>query len=83
MRTCIATDLDCAAVCQTTAGVLARFDGTLRADTKSLLEACILACKTCADECARHASHHGHCRVCAEACRQCEDACRNLLTQLA
>lgn len=82
MRNCIATDLDCAAVCATTVGVLARFDGKLRADTRKLLEACIAACKTCGDECASHASHHDHCRICADACRQCEDACRNLLTEL-
>lgn len=83
MRSCIATDLDCAAICETTAGVLARFDGTMRPDVRALLEACIVACKTCADECATHAAHHEHCRVCADACRQCEDACRDLLAELS
>lgn len=83
MRACIATDLDCAAICETAAGVLARFDGTLRQDTRALLAACVAACKTCGEECAKHAKHHEHCKVCAEACRQCEDACRDLLTELS
>jgi hypothetical protein len=34
---------------------------------------------TCAEECERHAEHHDHCRVCAEACRRCEEACSALL----
>ncbi len=83
MRHCIATDLDCAAICETTAGVLSRFDGTLRPEIKALLEACIAACKSCGDECASHAGHHAHCKVCADACRQCEDACRDLLSELS
>jgi hypothetical protein len=83
MRHCIATDLDCAAICETTVGMLARFDGTLRQDQKALLETCIVACRTCGDECASHAAHHDHCKVCADACRQCEDACRDLLAALA
>ena len=47
--------------------------------TKPLLEACVATCKSCGDECERHAQHHEHCRVCAEACRRCEQACRELL----
>jgi hypothetical protein len=30
-------------------------------------------------ECERHAGHHEHCRVCAEACRRCKKACDDLL----
>ena len=30
-------------------------------------------------ECQRHASHHGHCRICADACRKCEVACQQAL----
>ena len=49
-------------------------------------QACVAApwclrggCKSCGDECERHARMHEHCRVCAEACRHCEQACRELL----
>jgi hypothetical protein len=47
--------------------------------TRPQLQACVAACKSCADECERHAEMHEHCRVCAEACRRCEQACNELL----
>jgi Beta-lactamase len=47
--------------------------------TRPLLEACVATCKSCGDECARHAAHYEHCRVCEQACRRCEQACRELL----
>ena len=76
---CILTDLDCADICATTVRVLSRhtaYDANL---TKAQLEACIVACRACGDECEQHASMHEHCRVCAEACRRCESACTKLL----
>jgi hypothetical protein len=50
--------------------------------TKPLLEASVATCKSCGDECERHARMHDHCRVCLEACRSCEQACRDLLAAL-
>jgi hypothetical protein len=47
--------------------------------TRPLLEACVAICKSCGDECGRHAAMHEHCRVCEQACRRCEQACRELL----
>jgi len=79
MVKCIRLCLDCASICTTTAGVTSRqteYDATV---SKSLLEACIASCKSCGDECERHATKHAHCRVCAQACRRCEQACRQLL----
>jgi hypothetical protein len=72
---CIRTCMDCADICDTTARVLTRHTGYDANISRTLLEACVMACKTCGDECERHA----HCRVCAEACRRCEQACRGLL----
>lgn len=80
--TCIRADLDCADICEATARVLSRRTGVDAALTRSLLEACAAACKTCGDECERHASHHAHCRTCAEVCRRCEQACRELIGSL-
>jgi hypothetical protein len=63
--------------------VLARqtaFDPQL---ARTVLETCAQACRLCAQECERHASHHQHCRVCAEACRRCEQACEDLLSSIA
>lgn len=76
---CIRTDLDCADICETTGRVLSRHTGYDANLTRSVLEACAVACKACGDECEGHASMHEHCRVCAQACRRCEQACRDLL----
>jgi hypothetical protein len=76
---CIGTNLDCAEICGTTARVLSRhtsYDATI---TSTLLQACIVACRACDDECSRHASMHEHCRICAESCRACLQACQELL----
>jgi Domain of Unknown Function (DUF326) len=42
----------------------------------------VAACRSCGDECERHAAMHEHCRVCAEACRRCEQACNELLAAM-
>ncbi|HEX3611166.1 MAG TPA: four-helix bundle copper-binding protein [Sporichthyaceae bacterium] len=82
MRACIMSDLDCADICSTTATLLARSGGAQVGVTRAMLNACIAACHVCGEECKRHASHHEHCKHCAEACQNCEDACRDLLSQL-
>jgi hypothetical protein len=82
MVSCIRLCLDCADICTATAGVISRqaqYDANV---TKPLLEACVAICKSCGDECERHAHMHEHCRICAEACRRCERACRDLLDAL-
>jgi hypothetical protein len=79
MVRCIRLCLDCTDVCTATLGVVSRqtdYDPTI---TRPLLEACVATCKSCGDECARHAPHYEHCRVCEQACRRCEQACRELL----
>lgn len=80
--TCVRTNLDCADICDTTGRVLSRHTGYDANLTRSILRACVQACRSCGDECARHADMHEHCRVCAEACRRCEQACRDLLDVL-
>jgi uncharacterized membrane protein len=82
MVTCIRLCLNCADVCTATAAVIGRPAGYDASVTRPLLEACAAICKTCGDECERHAEMHAHCRVCAEACRRCEQACRELLRAL-
>lgn len=78
MVRCIRLCLDCVDVCTATAGVISRpadYDANVAGP---LLEACVAICKSCGEECERHA-HMQHCRICAEACRRCEQACRELL----
>lgn len=76
---CIRANMDCADICAATARVLSRHTGYNASISRSLLEACAMACKSCGDECAKHAEMHEHCRICAEACRSCEQSCRGLL----
>ena len=79
MVRCIRLCLDCTDVCTATLGVLSRqaeYDASV---TRPLLEACTAICRSCGDECERHARMHEHCRICGEACRRCEQACRDLL----
>jgi hypothetical protein len=82
MVKCIKLCLDCSDVCSATAGVLSRLAEYDPGTTRPLLEACAAICKTCGDECQRHAPHHVHCRVCEQACHRCEQACRDLLDVL-
>jgi hypothetical protein len=82
MVTCIRLCWDCADICTATMGVVSRQTAYAAGVTRPLLQACIAICNSCGDECARHASHHRHCRVCEQACRRCEQACRDLLNAL-
>jgi hypothetical protein len=82
MVTCIRLCWDCADVCTATLGVVTRQTAYDASVTTPLLEACVAVCKSCGDECERHANHHEHCRVCEQACRRCEQACRELLNTL-
>ena len=79
MVKCIRLCLDCADICTATAAVASRQTAYDASVTRPLLEACVVSCKTCGDECERHARHHAHCRVCEQACRRCEQACRQFL----
>ena len=78
MVRCIRLCLDCTDVCTATAGVISRTADYDVDVARPLLQACVAICKSCGDECERHA-HMLHCQVCAEACRRCERACRELL----
>ena len=82
LRTCIRTDLDCADICEVTGRVLSRHTGYDANLTRAQLQACVQACKSCGDECERHAEMHEHCRICAEACRRCEQACQEVLVAI-
>lgn len=79
LRKCMRSNEDCADMCDTTARVLSRHTGYDANITRAVLQACATVCHACGDECARHASVHEHCRLCAEACRNCEHACLELL----
>jgi hypothetical protein len=79
---CIRLCIDCADVCSAAANITSRQTAFDSAVVTPLLEACVAYCRTCGDECERHASIHAHCRVCLEACRRCERACSELVAAL-
>ena len=82
MRKCIRTNLDCADICDVTERVLSRhteYDANI---TRAMLQACVQACNSCRDECARH-THMSHCQACAEECQRCADACQAMLTSIS
>jgi len=82
MVRCIRLCLDCADICTATLRVISRQTSYDASVTRAQLEACVASCKSCGDECERHAPHQEHCRTCEQACRRCEQACRELLDAL-
>jgi hypothetical protein len=76
---CVRLCLDCADVCDTVGLMVTRQTEIDLGVVRAALEACVVVCRECGDECERHAPHHDHCRVCEEVCRRCEQACSNLL----
>jgi Domain of Unknown Function (DUF326) len=82
MVRCIWLCLDCTDICAAAAAVTSRLVDYDPGVLRPLLESCVAICRSCGDECERHAPMHAHCRVCAESCRRCEQACRALLAAL-
>ena len=82
MVKCIRLCLDCVDICTAALAIASRQGGFDTNVAKPLLQSCVAACRSCGDECERHARMHAHCRVCGEACRRCEQACVQLLALL-
>jgi hypothetical protein len=80
MQDAIICDLNCVDVVAATRRVLSR--GTDSALLGSQLEACVMACEHSGEQCAKHAGHHEHCRMCLAATRRCAEACRQVLQGL-
>ena len=80
---CVRLNLDCADVCDAVGRVVTRQTEPDLGVLRAAIEACLVICRACGDECERHAAHHEHCRVCAEVCRSCEQACSDLLASMA
>jgi hypothetical protein len=72
MAGCIALDMDCAAICETAAGLMAR--GSDYAEEFCVL--CAQICEACAEECVQH--DMDHCQACARACKLCAEACHEM-----
>ena len=79
MVRCIRLNTHCADLCDTTGRLISRQESPELA--RAILEACVLACRLCAEECERHTDME-HCRICADACRACEQSCQRVLSAL-
>jgi hypothetical protein len=79
---CIRVNLDCADACEATGRVLIRQTASDLGVVRATIEACAVACRTCGNECERHAAHHEHCRLCGETCGRCERACNELVAAI-
>lgn len=77
---CIRINGECSDIATVTGRLLSRRVPSNPMIWERQLESCAVVSRMCAEECEKHASHHDHCRVCAEACRKCEAACRALLS---
>jgi hypothetical protein len=83
MIRCIRLCRDCADVCLATGSILSRQTAFDPPTARASLQACVLECKVCGDECQEHAQHGFiHCKTCMEACRRCEQACKAVLSSL-
>jgi hypothetical protein len=83
LTSCIRENLDCADICDVTGRVLSRHTGDNLTTTQAVLQACVAACRSCGDECARYAERHAHCRVTADECRRCLRICEEMLAAIA
>lgn len=72
MAECIRLDMQCAAICSSTATLLSLHSEK----ANGLCLICADMCEDCAEECEKH--HSDHCTQCAEACRICAEACRKM-----
>ena len=80
MRACIRKCSDASDICTALSRVAARRTAGNVAVIETLLEACITACRSCEEECARH--DNPHCRRCAKMCRECREDCEKALAEM-
>ncbi|MFN2100080.1 four-helix bundle copper-binding protein [Altererythrobacter sp. MF3-039] len=73
MSDCVRKCMDCSDICTAFTRIASRRTGGNVTVIKSLLEACIIACKVCAEECAKH--DNAHCKRCEQMCRECFEDC--------
>lgn len=79
LRRCITLDNVCADICTATAASLGRIASGSYEVLRAQLEACVVACRECGEECRSHAEMHEHCAACAEVCERTERAAKELL----
>ncbi|HWE06371.1 MAG TPA: four-helix bundle copper-binding protein [Rhizomicrobium sp.] len=79
---CVRLNLDCTDMCVATGAIATRHLVSESPMLREILAACELTCRRCEEECLKHASHHAHCRVCAEVCANCRKACEAAIASI-
>lgn len=82
LRVAIRADMDTVDVCTAARTVLTRGSDSNDNVTRAVVDAAISACERSNVECGKHASHHGHCRLCSQSTANTIAVCRNLLNAL-
>lgn len=82
LRDAIRADMDTVDICHAARTVLTRASGSEAAVVRSVVEAAIRASEVSNVRCGKHASHHGHCALCAQSTANTIAVCRNLLNAL-
>ena len=79
MGRCAAMCSNCADVCDTMMRMMLRTTGYDMQVMMSMMETCVMMCRACSEECARHAEMSEHCRMCAMACDQAVTAMEKMM----
>lgn len=79
---CIRACQDAADVCQAHARIASRHTGHAQDLVRTLLQACVAACRTASEKLGAHVADRSYCRVCAQACSRCALACQEALTSI-
>jgi hypothetical protein len=78
MIRCVRLCLDCADICDATRRIVTRQTASALGVVRAAVEACVVACRACRQEC----EGHEHCRICAAVCTRWEQACGDLLASM-
>lgn len=74
--------MNTADMCNTMMRMMLRPSGMMMDSMVRMLDATMMQCRMCADECMKHADMHEDCRVCAEACSQAAMACEKMMDSM-
>jgi len=76
MKDCFASAQNMLALCS--AMVKVGSLGTNKSLVQKTAAACVIACKSCMEECKKHMDTHADCKACYESCKKCISTCKKL-----
>jgi hypothetical protein len=82
MAMCNGMCMNCADMANTMMRMMMRPNGMNGPAMMAMLQAMVVMCSSCADECEAHAAMSEDCRMCAEVGRQCAMACQKMMDSM-